>query len=58
MLITQDTHNRTLNLELDGGFGSGDHGDCVIGIEEMEEQGFANGDRAHCGRPHEARSLL
>ena len=46
MLITQDTKKRTRNL------------DGVIWIEELEEQVPANGGSAHCGRPHEARSLL
>ena len=36
MLITQDINNRTSNLELGGGVESGDGGDCVIGIEELE----------------------
>ena len=38
MLITQDAKNRTRNLELGGGLESGDGGDCVRGIEELEEQ--------------------
>ena len=38
MLITQDTKNGTRNLELGGGLESGDGGDCVIWIEELEEQ--------------------
>ena len=58
MLITQDTKNRTRNLELGGGLESGDGGDYVIGIEELEEQVSAKGGRTHCGRMHEARSLL
>ena len=58
MIITQDTKNRTRNLELGGGLESGDGGDYVIGIEELEEQVSAKGGRTHCGRPHEARSLL
>ena len=58
MLITQDTKIRTRNLELGGGLESGDGGDDVIGIEELEEQVSAKGGRTHCGRPHEARSLL
>ena len=37
MLITQDTKNRTRNLELGGGLESGDRGYYVIGIEELEE---------------------
>ena len=57
MLITQDTKNKTRNLEQGGGLESGDGGDYVIGIEELEEQVSAKGGRAHCGRPHEARSL-
>ena len=51
MLIKQDTKNKTRNLELGGGLESGDGGDYVIGIEELEEHVSA-------GRPHEARSLL
>ena len=47
---------KTPNLELGGGLESGDGGDYVIGIEELEEQVPAKGRRAHCGRPHEARS--
>ena len=58
MLITQDINNRTSNLELGGGVESGDGGDCVIGIEEVEEQVSAKGGRTHLGRPHEARTLL
>ena len=58
MLITQDTKNRTRNLELGGGLESGDGGDYVIGIEELEEHVKAQYDITHCGRPHEARSLL
>ena len=38
MIITQDTTNSTRNLELGGGLESGDGGDDVIGIEELEEQ--------------------
>ena len=38
MLITQDTKNRARNLELGGGLESGDGGDCVIGVQELEEQ--------------------
>ena len=58
MHMTHDTKNRTRNLELSGGLESGDGGDYVIGIEELEEQVSAKGGRTHCGRPHEARSLL
>ena len=58
MLITQVTKKKTRNLELGGGLESGDGGDDVIGIEELEEQVPAKGGRTHCGRPHEARSLL
>ena len=57
MLITQDTKNRTRNLELGGGLENDDGGD-VIGIEELEEQVSAKGGRTRCGRPQEARSLL
>ena len=57
MLITQDTKNRTRNLQLGGGLESGDGGDYVIGIEELVEQVSAKGRRSHCGRPHEARNL-
>ena len=38
MLITQDTKNKSRNLELGGGLESGDGGDYVTGIEEQEEQ--------------------
>ena len=54
MIITQDTTNSTRNLELGGGLESGDGGDDVIGIEEVEGQVPAKGGRAHCGRPPEA----
>ena len=37
---------------------SGDGGDDVIGIGEVEEQVPAEGGKTHCGRPHEARSLF
>ena len=47
MLITQDTKNKTRNLELGGGLESGGGGDYVTGIEELEEQVFANGGRTH-----------
>ena len=57
MLITQDTKNRTRNLEVGGGLESGDGGDCVIGTEELEELVSAKGGRTHCGRPREARSM-
>ena len=56
MLITQDTRNRTRNLELGGGLESGDGG--VIGIEELEEQVSAKCGRLHCGRPREAPNFL
>ena len=49
---------RKRNLELGGVLESGDGGDCVIGIGELEEQVSAKGGRTHCGRPHEARSVL
>ena len=58
MLITQDTKNRTRNIELGGGLENDDGGDYVMGIDELEEQVSAKGGRTHCGRPHEARSLL
>ena len=54
MLITQDTKYKTRNLELVGGLESGDGGDRVIGIEELEEQVSAKRGRTHCDRPHEA----
>ena len=57
MLITQDTKNKTRNLELGGGLESGDGGDYVMRIEELEEQVSTKGGRTQCGRPHEARSL-
>ena len=50
MLITQNTKSKTRNLELGGGLESGDGGDDVIGIEELEEQVSAKGGRTHCGR--------
>ena len=37
MLLSQDAKNRTHNLELGGGLESGDGGNYVIGIEELEE---------------------
>ena len=37
MFITQDTKNKTRNLELSGGLESGGGGDYVTGIEELEE---------------------
>ena len=58
MRMTQDTKNGTRNLDLGGGLENDDGGDYVIGIEELEEQVSAKGDRTHCGRPHEARSFL
>ena len=58
MLITQDTKNRTRNLEVGGGLESGDGGDCVIGTEELEELVSAKGGRTHCDRSHETRRLL
>ena len=48
----------TRNLELGGGLESGDGGDYMIGIEEVEEQVPAKYGKTHCGRPHECRSLL
>ena len=38
MLVTQDTKNKTLNLELGGGLENGDGGDYMAGIDEQEEQ--------------------
>ena len=58
MLITQDTKNKTRNLELSGGLESGDGGDYVTGIEELERQVSVKGGRTHCGRPHKASTLL
>ena len=58
MLITQDTQNKTRNLELGGGLENGDGGDYAIGIEELEEKVSGKSGRTHCGRPHEDRSLL
>ena len=49
---------RTPNLELGGGLRSGDSGDDVVGIEEMEEQVPVRSGRTHCGRPHKDRCLL
>ena len=57
MLITQDIKNRTRNLDLGGGVESGDGGDCVIGVQELEEQVTAKGGGTHCGRPQEDRNL-
>ena len=57
MLITQDTKNRTRNVELVGGWESGDGGDYVIGIEELNDKVSVKGGKTHCGRPHEVRSL-
>ena len=57
MLITQDTKNRTRNLELGSGMESGDGGDCVIGAQELEEQVTAKTGGTHCGRPHEDQNL-
>ena len=58
MLIAEYTKNKTRNLELGGGLESGDGGDYVMGIEELEEQVSAKGGRTHCGQLHEARSLM
>ena len=58
MLITHDTKKTTHNLELSGGLESGDGGDYVIGIEELEEQVSAKGGGTHCGRSYEAQRLL
>ena len=58
MLITQDTRNRTRSLQLGSGLESGDGGDYVIGIDELDEQVLAKGGKKHCGRLHEAPSLL
>ena len=58
MLITQDTKNGTRNLELGSGMESGNGGDCVIRVEELEERVSSKRGRTHCGRPHEALSLL
>ena len=58
MVLTQNTKNMTRTLELGGGLEGGDDRDYVIGIEELEEQVSAKGGRTHCGRMHEARSLL
>ena len=49
MLITQDTKNRTRNLQLGGGLESGDGGDYVIGIEEQEQQISAKDCSTHYG---------
>ena len=57
MPITQDTKNRTRNVELVGGWESGDGGDYVIGIEELNDKVSVKGGKTHCGRPHEVRSL-
>ena len=58
MLITQDTERKTRNLELGGGLESGDGGDYIIGIEEVQEQVPAKGGGTHCRRPHKAWGLL
>lgn len=49
---------RKRNLELGGGLESGDGGDGLIDIDELEGQVSANGGRRHCGRPHQNRNLL
>ena len=43
MLIAQDTKNKARNLEMGGGLGSGDRGDYVIVVGELEEQVSAKG---------------
>ena len=48
MLITEDTKNRTRNLELGGELESGDGGYCVRGIDELEGQVSAKGGRLRC----------
>ena len=53
-----DTKTKSPNLKLGGGLESGDGGDCVIGVEELEEQVSAKDGGICCGRSHEARSLL
>ena len=58
MLVARDALNITRNLELGGGLGSHVGGNYVIGVEELEEHVKAQYDITHCGRPHEARSLL
>ena len=54
--MTQKT--KSPNLKLGGGLESGDGGDCVIGVEELEEQVSAKDGGKRCGRSHEVRSLL
>ena len=49
MLVTQDAEMKTPDLELGGGWQSGDGGDYVIGIKELAEQVPAKGRRTHCG---------
>ena len=58
MFITQDRKKKTRDLELGGGLKSGDVGDDVIWIEELEEQVPAKSGRTRCGRPHEALKLV
>ena len=53
-----DTKTKSPNLKLGSGLESGDGGDCVIGVEELEEQVSAKDGGICCGRSHEARSLL
>ena len=50
MLSTQNTKKKTRNLELGGGLESGDGGNYVLGIDELEEQVPAKSSRTHCGR--------
>ena len=52
------TQKTTRNVELGGGLDSGDGGDYVIGIGEVEEQVPAKVGRTHGGRAYEARSSL
>ena len=58
MLITQDTNNKTLNLELGGGLESGDGGDCVIGVEELKEQVWAKGGRTLRSTPRSSKLVV
>ena len=58
MLITQETKKKSRNLTLGGDLEVGGGGDDLIGIEEQEEQVPGKGGVTHCGRRHEARSLM
>ena len=58
MLITQGIKNKTRNLARGSGLDSGDGGDCMTGVEELEEQVSAKGGRTPCGHPARSSKLL